>query len=294
MAASAPGTTADPSPLAIICGGGSLPEAVAAQVCASGRRVVLFAVRGWADPAVISAFPHHWVDLGRYGTFRRLMQAEGCRDLVFIGAILRPSLGQIRFDWPTLRALPRIVRAFKGGDDHMLSSFSRILAEDGYRILGAHEVAPDILVGEGQLGRCTPSDRDRADIALALDLLHAISPFDVGQACVVANRHVLAIEAAEGTDGVLDRLTALRSAGRIRSPHGTGVLVKAPKAKQNRRFDLPTIGPQTVAGVARAGLAGLAVVAGATIIAEPQKVIADANAAGIFIVGVRAPAAAAS
>lgn len=289
MTAPVSGAIADTSPLAIICGGGSLPGAVAAQVSASGRRVVLFAVRGWADPAVVSAFPHHWVDLGRYGGFRRLMQTEGCRDLVFIGTLLRPSLGQIKFDWPTLRELPRIVRAFKGGDDHMLSSFGRILAEDGFRIVGAHEVAPDILVSEGQLGRCAPSERDRADIAFALDLLHAISPFDVGQAAVVADRHVLAIEAAEGTDGVLDRLVALRSAGRIRSPRGVGVLVKAPKAKQNRRFDLPTIGPQTVAGVARAGLAGLAVVAGATIIAEPQEAIAEANAAGVFVTGARVP-----
>jgi hypothetical protein len=290
MAAPAPETTAESSPLAIICGGGSMPGAVAAQVSAGGRRVVLFALRGWADPAVVAAFPHHWIHIGGYGTFHRLAKAEGCREMVFIGTIVRPSLRQIRFDWATLRALPRIMRAFKGGDDHLLTSIERIIADDGYRILGAHEVAPDILVGEGQLGRHKPSERDQADIALALDLLHAISPFDVGQACAVANRHVLAIEAAEGTDGVLDRLAGLRAAGRVRSPHGIGVLVKAPKANQNRRFDLPTIGPQTVAGIARAGLAGLAVVAGATIIAEPQKVIADANAAGMFIVGVQAPA----
>jgi hypothetical protein len=289
MTAPGPGVTTDASPLAIICGGGSLPGAVAAQVSASGRRVVLFALRGWAEPAVVSAFSHHWIDIGGYGAFHRLAKAEGCRDIVFIGTILRPSLRQIRFDWATLRVLPRILRAFKGGDDHLLSSIECIIADDGYRILGAHEVAPDILVSEGQLGRCAPSERDRADIALALDLLHAISPFDVGQAAVVANRHVLAIEAAEGTDAMLERLVALRNAGRIRSPRGVGVLVKAPKAKQNRRFDLPTVGPQTVAGVARASLAGLAVVAGATIIAEPQKVIAEANAAGVFVVGVRAP-----
>lgn len=294
MTVPVPGMMAGNAPLAIICGGGSLPGAVATQVSDSGRRVVLFAVRGWAEPAVVSAFPHHWVDLGRYGAFHRLMEAEGCRDVVFIGTILRPSLRQIRFDWPTLRELPRIVRAFKGGDDHMLSSFSSILAEDGYRIVGAHEVAPDILVGEGTFGRCEPSGRDRTDIALALDLLHAISPFDVGQACVTADRHVLAIEAAEGTDGVLERLVALRESGRICVPRGVGVLVKAPKAEQNQRFDLPTIGPQTIAGVARAGLAGLAVAAGATIIAEPQKVIAEADAAGIFVIGVRAPVAAAA
>lgn len=284
-------TTTAASPLAIICGGGSLPQAVAQAVDRTGRRCVLFAIRGWADPAAVEAFPHHWVDLGRYGRFRRLMQAEGCRDVVFIGTVLRPSLTQIRLDWETVRVLPDVWRAFHGGDNHLLSGVGRILGGHGYRLIGAHEVAPDILVPEGPLGRCAPSARDMADIAVALDLLRATSPFDVGQGAVVADRHVLAVEAAEGTDGMLDRIADLRRQGRIQTRPGVGVLVKAAKIGQDHRFDLPTIGPKTVDGVARAGLAGLAVVAGATIMAEPQEIVRQANAAGVFTAGVRPPQA---
>lgn len=284
-------TTTAASPLAIICGGGSLPRAVAQAVDRTGRRCVLFAIRGWAEPAVVEAFPHHWVDLGRYGRFRRLMQAEGCRDVVFIGTVLRPSLTQIRLDWETVRVLPDVWRAFHGGDNHLLSGVGRILGGHGYRLIGAHEVAPDILVPEGPLGRCAPSARDMADIAVALDLLRATSPFDVGQGAVVADRHVLAVEAAEGTDGMLDRIADLRRQGRIQTRPGVGVLVKAAKIGQDHRFDLPTIGPKTVDGVARAGLAGLAVVAGATIMAEPQEIVRQANAAGVFTAGVRPPQA---
>lgn len=284
-------TTAAASPLAIICGGGSLPRAVAQAVDRTGRRCVLFAIRGWAEPAAVEAFPHHWVDLGRYGRFRRLMQAEGCRDVVFIGTVLRPSLTQIRLDWETVRVLPDVWRAFHGGDNHLLSGVGRILGGHGYRLIGAHEVAPDILVPEGPLGRCAPSARDIADIAVALDLLRATSPFDVGQGAVVADRHVLAVEAAEGTDGMLDRVADLRRQGRIQTRPGVGVLVKAAKIGQDHRFDLPTIGPKTVDGVARAGLAGLAVVAGATIMAEPQEIVRQANAAGVFAAGVRPPQA---
>lgn len=284
-------TTAAASPLAIICGGGSLPQAVAQAVDRTGRRCVLFAIRGWAEPAAVEAFPHHWVDLGRYGRFRRLMQAEGCRDVVFIGTVLRPSLTQIRLDWETVRVLPDVWRAFHGGDNHLLSGVGRILGGHGYRLIGAHEVAPDILVPEGPLGRCAPSARDMADIAVALDLLRATSPFDVGQGAVVADRHVLAVEAAEGTDGMLDRVADLRRQGRIQTRPGVGVLVKAAKIGQDHRFDLPTIGPKTVDGVARAGLAGLAVVAGATIMAEPQEIVRQANAAGVFTAGVRPPQA---
>ena len=134
--------------------------------------------------------------------------------------------------------------------------------ENGFRLLGAHEVAPEILMPEGALGRVQPRERDRADIAFGLDYLRASGPFDIGQAVVVADKHVLAVEAAEGTDAMLARVAEMRASGRVRSAVGTGVLVKAPKRGQDARFDLPSIGPRTVESVARAGLAGIAVVAG--------------------------------
>jgi len=115
--------------------------------------------------------------------------------------------------------------------------------------------------------------------------------FDVGQAVVVAGKHVLAVEAAEGTDAMLAHVAEMRASGRVRSAVGSGVLVKAPKQGQDRRFDLPSIGPQTVEGAARAGLAGIAVVAGSTIVAEPERLIAAANHANIFIIGTPAETA---
>ena len=163
-----------------------------------------------------------------------------------------------------------------------------IFEEQGFRLVGAHEVAPEILVPEGAMRRAAlPAERDRKDIARALALLHATGPFDVGQAVVVADQHVLALEAIEGTDDMLARIAALRANGRISTPVGVGVLVKAPKPGQDRRFDLPTIGPRTVEEAARAGLAGLAIVAGHTIIAEPALVARAADAAGLFVIGLR-------
>jgi hypothetical protein len=275
-------------PLAIICGAGSLPFAVADAVERRGRPVVLFAVRGSTDAERVVRYRHHWAALGQYGWFRRVAAREGCRDVVFIGGLVRPALTQLRFDLGTLMVMTRIMAAFRGGDNHMLSSFSRIMEGDGFRLLGAHEVAPEILVREGTLGRCVPGDGDRSDIAQGLALIHAIGSFDVGQAAVVANNHVLAIEAIEGTDQMLTRIAELRQLGRIRTPAGTGVLVKAPKPHQDRRFDLPSIGPQTIDGVMRAGLAGVAVLAGETIIAEPAQVAEAADRAGLFVIGMPA------
>lgn len=273
-------------PLAIVCGGGALPLAVADAVMRRGRRVVLFAVRGFVDPERVAHYPHRFIAVGQFGRFRRLAAQEGCRDVVLIGTVLRPAIRQVRLDWDTLRHLPRMLAMFRGGDDHLLSSLGRLLEDHGFRLLGAHEVAPEILVPQGIIGRRQPTERDRADIARGMAVLSAIGPFDIGQAVVIAQGHALAVEAAEGTDRMLARIAELRRDGRIRSAPGTGVLVKGPKPGQDRRFDLPTIGPQTVAAAARAGLAGIAVVAGATMIAEPHQVAAAADAAPIFVVGI--------
>jgi len=263
-----------------------MPFAVADAVIRSGRRVVLFAVRGVADSKRVKEYPHHWIAIGQAGHFERLTRAEGCRDVVFIGSLVRPSLWQIRFDLQTVLLLPRIIAAFRGGDNHLLSSLGRIGEQLGLRPLAAHEVAPDILVPAGYLTRKHPSERDCADIAHALKVLHAMSPFDVGQAAVVADNHVLAVEGIDGTDCMLAHLADMRRVGRLRSRPGAGVLVKAPKHRQDRRYDMPTIGPQTVSAAVKAGLAGIAVVAGAAIIAEPERMIAAADRAKIFIVGV--------
>jgi hypothetical protein len=273
--------------IAIICGGGSFPGAVANAVVRRGGRPVMFGIRGWADPKVIERYAHHWIALGQAGRFFRLTREEHCREALFIGTLLRPPLTQIRLDWRTIRMMPRIVRAFRGGDDRLLSAVASLIEDGGPRVIGVHEVAPEIIVPEGVLGRHQPSDRDRADISRALALIAALGPFDVGQAAIVADNHVLAVEAAEGTDNLLARIADLRRQRRVATPPGVGVLVKAPKPGQDRRFDLPSIGPRTIENVARAGLAGVAVVAGATIIAEAAQATAAADREKIFFVGVR-------
>ena len=127
-----------------------------------------------------------------------------------------------------------------------------------------------------------------ADIARGRDVLRALSPFDIGQAAVVIDGHVVGVEDIEGTDGLLARVARLRAEGRIRAKPARGVLVKAPKSGQDLRFDLPTMGPRTVEGAALAQLAGIAIVAGNTIVVEPQAMIEAADAAGLFVTGLPA------
>ncbi len=275
-------------PLAIICGGGSLPLTVAESVTKRGRPVVLFLLHGAADVTMAERFPHHWMYIGQLGRFFRLARAEGCREVVFIGALVRPSIWQVHPDLKGLTFLLQVLAAYRGGDNHLLSGMGQLLEQQGFTLRGAHEVAPEILVPQGALGSRQPSQRDRADIDLGLDYLRATGSFDVGQAVVVAGKHVLAVEAAEGTDQMLARIVEMRANGRVRAAAGSGVLVKAPKHGQDKRFDLPSIGPRTVEEVVRAGLAGIAVTAGSTIVAEPERLIAAADRANIFVIGTPA------
>jgi len=273
------------SPLALVCGGGTLPFAVA-KALIRRRRIVLFPIHGWADPGGVAEYRHHWVKFGQFGLFCRTARAEGCRDVTFIGSVIRPSPWQLRPDLKTLRLLPRIMRCFRGGDDHLLSGIASIFEEHGFRVVGVRDLAPQILMPEGLLTRRRPSNRDYADIQKGLSLLKAISAFDVGQATVVHAERVLAVEGAEGTDRMLERIALLRRSGHIKAGNRQGVLVKAAKDGQDLRLDLPSIGPQTVDAAARAGLAGIAVGADKTVLADPCALQRAADAHGLFVLGV--------
>jgi UDP-2,3-diacylglucosamine hydrolase len=276
------------TPIGLIAAGGAMPFAVADSLRARGIDTIVFALKGACDPVQTARFRHHWIHLGQIGRAEKLFRSEGCRDLVFIGTLLRPALSEIRLDLRTLRLLPEVLTSFRGGDDHLLSGVSRILERDGFRMIGIKDVAPDLLMPAGCLTRASPDARATADIVRGNDVLRALGPFDIGQAAVVIDGHVVGIEDIAGTDGLLARIAELRAQKRIRAATKRGVLVKAPKSGQDLRFDLPTVGPRTVEGAAKAELAGIAVAAGNAIIADPQSMIAAADKAGLFVTGMSA------
>ena len=265
-----------------------MPSAVADALTARGIDPVVFALKGACDPLWVGRFRHHWISLGQFGRLEKLLRSENCRDLVFIGTLVRPALSEIRLDWGTLRVLRRVWAAFRGGDDHLLSGIGRILEQDGFRMVGIRDVASNLLLPEGCLTRAAPDEDAAADIARGREVLRALSPLDVGQAVVVIDGHVVGVEDIEGTDGLLARVARLRCEGRIRARPARGVLVKLPKSEQDLRFDLPTMGPRTIEGAAAAQLAGIAILAGKTIGVEPQAMIEVADAAGLFVTGLPA------
>lgn len=274
-------------PLAILAGGGELPREVASAAAATGRRVVVVAIRGEADPG-LAALGAHWVEWGQVGRLLDLLAAEACRDLVLVGGVVRrPDFRAVAGDFGTVRRLPKILAALSGGDDGLLRRVIGLLESEGLRVLAVPDVAPSLVLAPGPIGRRKPDAANLADIARGLALLATIGPFDVGQAAVVAGGRVVAIEGAEGTDALIDRCGAVRAAGRI-VRDARGVLVKAAKPQQDRRVDLPVIGPETVRRAAAAGLAGIAAESGRVLVANREETRRAAEDAGLFVVGVGA------
>jgi DUF1009 family protein len=276
-------TAADAAPrpaLGILAGGGILPGQVAAAARAAGRQVFVVGLEGYAEPAVIAPYPHDTARLGAAGRILALLRGHGCSDLVLIGPVRRPSLLDLRPDAEGARLLARIGRAAFGGDDGLLAAVHRVLGDEGFRVLGAHEILTEAVGGRGLLSRAAPDAQAQADIERGHAVVRALGSVDVGQACVVQQGMVLAVEAVEGTDAMLARAAAHAR------PGPGGVLIKLVKPGQDRRTDLPTIGADTVRVATTAGLRGIAFEAGGTLLADRAAVVAAADAANMFLLGI--------
>ncbi len=269
--------------LGIIAGGGELPARLVEVCRASGRAVFVLAFEGQTDPATVTGVDHAWVRLGQIGPALKALHGAGVEELVLIGPVKRPGLSEIGFDLRAAQFMAKV--AAQGlGDDGLLSAAIRVLEDEGFTVIGIDEILADLLAPLGPIGAKRPDVGAESDIARGLQVLRALGAVDVGQAVVVQQGIVLGVEADEGTDGLLARCVGLAREG------PGGVLVKIRKQEQERRVDLPTLGVETVAGAVRAGLRGIAVEAGGSLIIDRVAVAAAADAAGIFLLGIKVPA----
>ena len=270
--------------LGIIAGGGDLPIAVAEAAAAAGRAVFILALKGSADESV-ARFAHEWNTLGEVGRAMKLLRAHGVNEVLLAGKVARPRFSEVKLDAKGLMVLPRVVAAARKGDDALLRCMVSLFEDEGFKAIGVAEAAPALLAREGVFGHVKPGEDDLADIAVAVKVVRAMGALDIGQAAAVCAGLVLAVEAAEGTDRMIARVADLPEAIRGVPGEPKGVLVKAPKPLQDGKTDLPVIGTDTVKNVAAAGLAGIAVEAGAALIMNRAGVIAAADEAGIFVMG---------
>jgi DUF1009 family protein len=270
--------------LGIIAGSGDLPRRLIAACRTQGRPCFVLALQGQTDAATVEDVPHSWNHLGAAQEALDALHGAGVVEIVLAGHMKRPSLTSLKPDAKGAAMLARIgLRAF--GDDSILRALKSELEREGFRIIGPDDVLSSLLAGSGPFGTHRPDERARADIARGIEVARALGAVDVGPAVVVQQGIVLGVEAVEGTDALLQRVGPLRREG------PGGVLVKLAKPAQDRRMDLPTVGPETVRRAQQAGLAGIAVESGGAIILDRDEMVRLADAAGLFVLGLELPAA---
>jgi len=274
-----------PRVVGIVAGGGSLPREIAEHVQASGDTVHIVALRGESDTD-LSGLPVTYVGWAQIGGMLRALRNAGVTELVIAGAVRRPDLTQIRPDAGFFLNLPAVARIVaSGGDDSVLSRVVRFFESQGFKVVSPAAVAPPVVVAEGALGAVAPRPEDMVDIAHGFEAIRALGPFDVGQAVVVTEGRIEAIEGVENTDAMLARVVLQRRANDGGIGSRRGILVKRPKPGQEMRVDIPAIGPGTVARAVEAGLSGVAVLAGGALALERPELIRAADTQGLFIVG---------
>ena len=257
--------------LALIAGQGALPKVLAEAV---DERPLIAALARFPPATLV---PDITFRIETLGSFLQDLTARGVTGVCFAGALRRHPIEPAEIDAATMPLVPRMAEALQQGDDAALSTVLAFFEEAGFSVKAAHEVLPDLLPPPGHLTEAPPTDSDRADVARAADVLAALSGADVGQGCVVHRRQVLAVEGAVGTDWMLASLEH-------RPDDGTGgTFYKAPKAGQDRRIDLPVIGPETVHAAADAGLYGIAVEAEGVMVLDRATTVALAEKLGVYL-----------
>jgi DUF1009 family protein len=271
--------------LGLIAGGGELPLRLARQCQAVGRPLFVIRLKGIAD-AAMAEFEGADVGLAELGKCFKTLKAAGCESICLAGLVKRPDFSALKPDLRGLKVLPGAIAAARKGDDALLRYLVGEFEAEGFMVEGAHEVARGMTLPAGPLGRLSPGPEHRQDIDKAFRVAGEIGRLDVGQGAVVCDGLVLAVEAQEGTDAMLDRCAGLPQALRGAADARRGVIAKRPKPIQEQRVDLPAIGVATVRGAARAGLSGIVGEAGKVLVLDHAAVAQAADELGLFVYGL--------
>lgn len=272
-------------PVAIMAGSGELPGLLAERLAASSRPHRILAFRGFCDRA-LRARADAVVDLLDIRRSIALLESWNPVAVTLAGGLGRPSASVLVGAFSAFRNRDEVAAIVARGDDNVLRGAVELLESRGFPILGVRDLAPDLLARAEPYGGARAGEAQMREIALGFRLLDRLSQFDIGQAVCVAGERILGVEGPEGTDRMLVRVQALRGRRLFRARERGGVLVKAPKRGQDLRVDLPAIGPRTVERASKAGLAGIAVASGLTVVLQRRETEAAADRLGLFVVGI--------
>lgn len=271
---------ASPPKLGLIAGGGQIPALVRDICRAQARPLFIAALNGFCQLETVAGADHAWLDLPQVGRLLKVLGEAKVEEVCLCGRVTKPDFKTLKPDLKGALLLPRFLKAAMIGDDAILRVVIEVFEQEGFRVIGVNEVMAELLVQEQQYSALAPNTAQQADIAAAITAARALGRADRGQAAVASKGVVIGTEDDAGTDALLARMAGVPAAR-------GGTLVKCVKPQQERRVDLPTIGITTVENAAAAGLAGIAVEAGAALIVDAAATAAVADRLGLFLVGFR-------
>ncbi len=266
--------------LGLIAGRGDLPEKIIQEYIRNNKAIFVISIDADNQPPSIKKVPHTVLNVGSVGKAIKNFRQAKVKDVVFAGGLNRPNFSSLRPDAGGIKLLAKISSAKLIGDNSLLSIVIKFFEDSGFNILGAEEILSDLLLPKGIMGKIEPNKSAYKDIEFGITIAKAIGNLDIGQSVIVQRGVVIGVEAIEGTDALITRCRTLLSG------EPGGILVKMKKPSQDRRIDLPTIGPVTVENAHKSGLRGIAIEAGGALVVDKNRTLQKANELGLFIIGV--------
>ena len=266
--------------LGMIAGGGMMPVEIIKHCNSTGKGIFVVGIEPFAKEEQLKDAPHIFAKIGEAGKITKALKKNNVHDIVLAGGIKRPSFKELLPDWDGAKLMAKLAIK-KMSDNNLFTAIMDEIERRGFKVVGIEEVVPQMLFSEGVYGLVKPSTDDMFDIQRGITVAKALGAVDVGQAVVVQEGMVLAVEAIEGTDMMLSRAAIVKKQGKA------PVMVKILKPGQDKRVDLPAIGLQTIEQLKKYGMKGIAVEAGGILMIEGEAVVKTADKAGIFIIGMK-------
>ena len=273
--------------IGLVAGGGPLPLILAHSARAQDKTVSVVPIEGFADQNW-DGYASRRFRVEEIAAVRDHFSSQGVDAITFAGLVRRPDMQTVEPVLLDSAAEQALRAAARQGDDKLLRGVIAYFEAAGFAVIGMADIDPGYMINEGLAGNCAIPEAVREDCERGAQIARKIGALDIGQSVVVVDGVVLAVEAQEGTAAMLARCAALPEALRGTAGKRRGVFAKWAKPGQDRSIDLPVAGVDTINAVARAGLAGLVLEAGAVVLLEPEAIIAAADRAGLFILGMKA------
>ena len=267
--------------LGLIVGESSLPNYVINKLL---KKNIEFLILDLTKSYIYKRYKNSYsLKITELGKAISILKKNNCKNVIFIGKVERPDISLLKFDRKALFYLPRLFSAFKKGDGNILKEIIKIFKENKLNVVNSMKFTPELIFKDKSINKLKINNTDKSSISKGVKIIKSLSKFDIGQSVVINNGYVLAIEGPEGTDETIKRSLHLSKKYKLKNK---SILIKFPKANQDLRIDLPTIGFDTIKNCIKANIKGIAVRRSQNIILDKDKIINLVKKNNFFIISI--------